>query len=161
MAGHTGEGFFSLGVKRHQVLGKTQISTKKERFPKGERLTGLKWLRLSRKAEPGIKLLRWEVENIQVERQYTKIGIYRGRLSEARSFTRALKNSTNTASNYTTINNPAAHAQMRHLTECAQQIQQLPGESILEGPRGNRGTGMLSPAQEERSMCCPAQPFLC
>lgn len=47
-----------MGVKRYQVLGKTQLSTKKERLPKGERLTGLKWLRLSRKAEPGIKLLR-------------------------------------------------------------------------------------------------------
>lgn len=154
-------GGFSLWVWRDtRYWVKHKISTKEERLPKGGRLTGLKWLRLSRKAEPGIKLLRWEGENIQGERQYIAIGIYRGRLGGVGSFTRALKNSTNTASNYTTINKAAAQVQMRHLTECAQQIQQLPGESIFEGPRGCSRDAVPSTGRTKQVLPSTALPLL-
>lgn len=118
-------------------MGKAQDKHKKGEASQRGKAHWAEVVKIIKKSRAGnqIALVR-ERENIQGERQYTGIGIYRGRLSGVGSFTRALKNSTNTASNYTTINKPAAQVQMRHLTECAQQIQQLPGESVFEGPRG-------------------------
>lgn len=81
------------------------------------------------------------IKDIQGERQYTGIGIYRSRLNRAGSFTWALKNSTNTASNYTTINKPVAHVQMRNPnsvctgdTAIARRLDNRSPEPDYEGP---------------------------
>lgn len=81
------------------------------------------------------------IKDVQGERKYTGIGIYRSRLSGAGSFTWALKNSTNTASNYTAINKPVAHVQMRKSngvctgdTAIARRLGNHSPEPDFEGP---------------------------
>lgn len=104
------------------------------------------------------------IKDIQGDRQCSGIGIYWSRLSWARSFTWALKISTNTASNYTAINKPVAPVQMRkpkrvHTRDgaIARRLNNCSLEPSPRGPAG--GTGMLCPPLTGGSRHGSAQPF--
>lgn len=108
-------------------------------------------------------------KDIQGERQYTGIGIYRSRLSGAGSFTCALKNSTNTASNYATVNKPVAYVQMRMPnrvctgdTAIARRLDNRSLEPDSEGPCGwNRDAVSIMGRRKQMLPCTALPPLTC
>lgn len=107
------------------------------------------------------------IKDIQGDRKYSAIGIYWSRLSWAGSFTWALKNSTNTASNYTAINKPVAHVQMRkprrvHMgdTAIARRLDNCSSEPDFKGLRGwNRDVVSIMGTMKQLWLCT-ALPIL-